>query len=325
MADMVARTGAVVIGRNEGPRLLRCLASLDDLRGRLVYVDSASTDGSAAAAHKLGADVVVLDMGRPFTAARARAEGFARLEALAPSLEYVMFVDGDCEVETGWLDAATGFLVEHPDFAVACGRRRERSPEASRYNALADREWDTAIGEATACGGDAVMRTLALREVGGFDATMIAGEEPELCRRLRAAGWRIMRLAVPMTIHDAAMTRLKQGWLRAVRSGFGYAQAWHRTYRRGGGPPLYGRELARAVAWACLLPLLAVTLALAWHPLLLLLWPAIAGAQYLRMAKRDGSDAAAMATIGKYAELAGALRYVFRVLRGSTGGTIVYK
>lgn len=315
----------MVIGRNEGARLLRCLASLGGLEGRLVYVDSASTDGSVAAARGAGADVVVLDMARPFTAARARAEGFARLKALGPALEYVMFIDGDCEVESGWLEAATEFLDDHPEFAVACGRRRERSPEASRYNALADREWNTATGEAQSCGGDAVMRAAALREVGGFDPAMIAGEEPELCRRLRAAGWRIMRLAVPMTIHDAAMTRLDQWWRRAVRSGFGYAQACHRTYGQGDETPLYGRELARAVAWAGLLPLLAVTLAVAWHPLWLLLWPGAAGAQYLRMAKREGPDAAALGTIGKYAELAGALRYAFRALRGSAGGTIVYK
>src|SRR5690606_10120401 len=134
VADAVARTGAVVIGRNEGARLLRCLASLGEVAGRLVYVDSASTDGSAAAALKLGADVIILDMARPFTAARARAEGFARLEALAPACEYVLFVDGDCEVESGWLEAAGRFLDGNVDFAVACGRRRERFPEASRYN-----------------------------------------------------------------------------------------------------------------------------------------------------------------------------------------------
>ena len=325
MPDSVATTGAVVIGRNEGQRLLRCLASLTDLRGRLVYVDSASTDGSRTAARDLGAYVVMLDMARPFTAARARAEGLARLEELAPTLEYVLFVDGDCEVEVGWLEAATGFLGEHSDFAVACGRRRERFPEASRYNTLADREWDTPIGEAAACGGDAVMRAVALREIGSFDPAMIAGEEPELCRRLRAGGWRIMRLPVPMTIHDAAMTRFKQWWLRAVRSGFGYAQAWHRTSDARGGQPLYGRELARAAAWAGALPVFALILALAVHPLLLLLWPALTGVQYLRMARRDGLDAAALTTIGKYAELTGALRYAFRALRGSAGGTIVYK
>lgn len=324
MAEVRERVGAVVIGRNEGERLLRCLASLSQLARRLVYVDSASTDRSVSAARKMGASVVMLDMNRPFTAARARAEGFAQLATMAPALDYVMFIDGDCEVETGWLEIAVGFLDDHPGFAVACGRRRERSPDASRYNALVDREWNSPVGEAEACGGDAMMRCTALQEVGGFDPTMIAGEEPELCHRFRAAGWRIMRLGVPMTIHDAAMTRLGQWWQRAIRSGFGYAQAWHRT-RGSGAKALYRRELARAVLWAGVLPLVAVLLAMLLYPALLLLWPLAAAAQYLRMARRDGQDAAALATIGKYAELAGALLYFLRTLRGSAGGTITYK
>lgn len=325
MTDAYLKVGAVVIGRNEGERLLRCLASLDQLMGRLVYVDSASSDDSVAQASKLGADVVRLDMRRPFTAARARAEGLARLEKLAPGLEYVMFVDGDCELENGWIETAAKFLDENSSFGVACGRRRERFPEASRYNALADREWDTPVGEAAACGGDAMMRRLAVREAGGFDPTMIAGEEPELCRRLRGVGWRVMRLDAPMTVHDAAMTRFGQWWRRAVRSGFGYAQAWRRTRATSREPALYRRELARAVFWAGALPLAAIALAALFDAWLLLLWPFIVIVQYLRAFRRDGPDAAALAVIGKYAELAGAMRYFVRALRGSAGGTISYK
>lgn len=324
MTASVLKTGAVVIGRNEGERLLWCLASINQLVGRLVYFDSASSDRSATEAPRLGAELVMLDMQLPFTAARARAEGFARLEMLAPGLKYVMFVDGDCEVENGWLDEATQFLESHPGFAVACGRRRERKPEASRYNALIDREWDTPVGEAAACGEDAMMRCRALQETGGFNPTMIAGEEPELCRRLRASDWRIMRLDCPMTVHDAAMTQLSQWWKRAIRSGFGYAQTWHRTRKDKWEAPLYRRELLRAVVWAGILPLTALLLAVLSHPVLLL-WPAAVAAQFLRMAQRDRWDAAALAVIGKYAELAGALRYFFRSLRGSAGGTISYK
>lgn len=324
MGDAAARLGAVVIGRNEGERLQRCLSSLHGATGPLVYVDSASEDGSVDAARKLGADVVMLDMGSPFTAARARSEGFSRLEAVSPKLDYAMFVDGDCEVEKGWVDAATAFLDGHPDFAVACGRRRERWPTASRYNALADREWNTPIGEAPSCGGDAVMRSAAVRAVGGFDPAMIAGEEPELCRRLRAAGWRIMRLDEPMTVHDAAMTRFGQWWGRAVRSGLGYAQAFHRTWAHSG-PPLYWLELARAAFWAGFLPCLALALVLLVEPLLFVIWPLAGAVQYGRVALREGRHAAALSMIGKYAELAGALRYALRMLRGSSGGTINYK
>jgi hypothetical protein len=134
-----------------------------------------------------------------------------------------------------------------------------------------------------------------------------------------------MRLDWPMTIHDAAMTRLGQWWLRAVRSGFGYAQAWNLTRSKGSGRALYGRELARALFWAALLPLGSMLLSLLVNPFFLAIWPLAVGAQYLRLARRDGWDAGALATIGKYAELVGAARYFVGALSGSTGGTIFYK
>ena len=50
--------------------------------------------------------------------------------------------------------------------------------------------------------------------VGGFNPAVIAGEEPELCVRLRQAGWKIHRLDAEMTLHDAAMTSWRQWWKR---------------------------------------------------------------------------------------------------------------
>ena len=98
--------GVVVIGRNEGERLRRCLESVRGAAQAIVYVDSGSTDGSVALATGLGATVVALDMRRPFTAARARNEGMRRLQAIAPDLVFVQFVDGDCEMVAGWLPLA---------------------------------------------------------------------------------------------------------------------------------------------------------------------------------------------------------------------------
>ena len=314
----MAEVAVVAIGRNEGERLVRCLASLKGVP--VVYVDSASTDGSVAVAQAAGAIVLPLDMARPFTAARARAEGVALVRERLPATELVMFVDGDCELEPGWLATATAWLAAHPDYAAACGRRRERFPDASLYNHVADWEWDTPVGEAASCGGDALMRLSAYEQVGGFDARMIAGEEPELCSRLRAAGWRIMRLDAPMTIHDAAMLRFGQWWKRAIRGGFGYAQAWRAT-----GGKLYGSDLRRMLVWAVLVPLACIATALLIHPALLLVWPLLIAVQLLRWRKRVGVGHAALAAVGHFAVLAGALRYAWRSARGSAGGTLVYK
>ncbi|MEM1447035.1 MAG: glycosyltransferase [Planctomycetota bacterium] len=223
-ATAVNPIGVIAIGRNEGERLRLCLESVVGQVAQVVYVDSGSTDGSVELAESLGVEVVDLDLSIPFTAARARNEGFARLQEIMPDVKYVQMIDGDCEVVEGWLDTAAAFLDANPKFAVACGRRRERFPDATIYNRLTDMEWDTPVGTAKSCGGDALFRVEALREVGGYNPTVIAGEEPEMCVRLRQAGWTIERLDAEMTLHDAAMTKFSQWWKRNVRAGHAYAQ-----------------------------------------------------------------------------------------------------
>ena len=217
------RRAVVVIGRNEGARLVRCLDSLVGQGALLVYVDSGSTDNSLAEARSRGAVVVELERDRPFTAGRARNAGFRAASYAGPGIQYVQFVDGDCEVAEGWLDFAAAHLDQHPRTAIVCGRRKERFPERTVYNHLCDIEWDTPVGDTDACGGDFMARAEAFSGVDGFNNTIIAGEEPELCFRLRGEGWRITRVDRLMTIHDADISRLGQWARRTARSGYAYA------------------------------------------------------------------------------------------------------
>lgn len=321
--DSALRVGVVVIGRNEGERLVRCLASLPASRLRTVYVDSGSSDGSPAIARDAGAQVLDLDMTVPFTAARGRNAGWRRLAAQTPKPEYVQFVDGDCELEPGWIDEAVSVLDQNPGVSVVCGRRRERFPERSFYNALCDEEWNTPVGVALACGGDALLRLSTLVAVGGFNDALMAGEEPEMCLRIRAMGGQVWRVDHPMTIHDAAMTRFHQWWLRAVRSGLGYAQAWHVS--RASGERLYGVEIRRALFWAGAVPLGAACLALAVHPALVMLAPLAWTAQIARLAPRLGWRKAGLLTVGKAAELLGMATWLRRLLFGGVLRAVVYK
>ena len=107
----MSATGFVLIGRDEGERLRRCLASVVRTNCPVVYVDSGSRDGSVAAAQAAGALVVALDMSRPFTAARARNAGWRRLLQAHPDLQQVHFLDGDCELVDGWLPLADQALA----------------------------------------------------------------------------------------------------------------------------------------------------------------------------------------------------------------------
>jgi GT2 family glycosyltransferase len=221
-----ANLGLVAIGRNEGQRLARCLMSVRGVPNR-VYVDSGSTDGSVALARNLGVSVVELPVPPNFTAARARNAGLAQLLAENPNLEFVQMVDGDCEMQPGWIEAAVAALRKESDLALVFGRCRERHPDRSIYNALCDLEWNSPPGEAAVCGGNAFFRVSALRQVDFYNPAMIAGEDTELSMRMRKRGWRLRSLDAEMTFHDAAITRFSQWWTRIRRSGHAYGEMAH--------------------------------------------------------------------------------------------------
>lgn len=253
MTEPSLNIGIVAIGRNEGERLRTCLTSARRDCDLVVYVDSGSTDSSVELAKSLGVHLVNLDLTKPFTAARARNEGFAKLREINLNIDAVQFIDGDCEIVTGWIDKASAELTANPRAAVICGRRRERFPSATIYNRLCDIEWNTPIGIAKACGGDALIRVAAFGEVGGYNPAIIAGEEPEMCVRLRQAGWTIHRIDAEMTLHDAAITRFGQWWKRNVRSGHAYAQG---NFIHGGPPEYFNRRQVRDIEKWAVLPIL---------------------------------------------------------------------
>jgi glycosyltransferase involved in cell wall biosynthesis len=146
--------GVVAIGRNEGERDCDGASSPSARSARsIVYVDSGSQDGSVAMARDLGVEVVELDLSTPFTAARARNEGLARLRRDPPGHELVQFVDGDCELVRGWIQAAADDRPTPPT-SPSSAERRGAHRDATIYNLLCDLEWDTPVGEAEACGGE---------------------------------------------------------------------------------------------------------------------------------------------------------------------------
>jgi GT2 family glycosyltransferase len=325
------QAGLVAIGRNEGSRLEVCLKSALGQVAHVVYVDSGSTDGSVAMARSLQAEVVELDLSLPFTAARARNAGCDRLLEIAPDLEFVQFVDGDCEIVEGWIGTAQQELDTHPEIAVVCGRRRERFPERSPYNRLCDLEWDTPIGEAAACGGDAMYRVAAFQKAMGFTETLIAGEEPELCLRLRRQGWKIFRLDAEMTLHDADMTRFDQWWKRVLRAGHAYAEG---AWLQGHSPERHWVKESRSIwVWGGIVPLVAIGLAYFTHGLSLVLfaaYPLIAYRIYRYGLQRGwkSGDAwlyAMSCVVGKFPNLAGQIKFHWNRILGRQNRLIEYK
>jgi GT2 family glycosyltransferase len=297
--------GVVAIGRNEAARLGTCLRSAQHGSKHVLYVDSGSRDGSVALARALGVQVLELDSARTFTAARARNEGFRQLRARVPGLTHVQFLDGDSELQPGFLEKALAHLETHPRAAAVCGLVRERHPEHSIYNRLCDVEWQAPVGKTSSCGGTLLVRADAFEEAGGFAAELIAGEEPDLCARWAAAGWQVWRIDAPMALHDAAITRFEQWWTRNMRSGHAASQALSRKHLR---DERHVREGVSNVVWA---------LPPAWP-----LWPLLWCRVYLR--KRDPAYATFI-VLGKLPHCAGQLKFWLEHARGKEGELIEYK
>ncbi|MEM7509245.1 MAG: glycosyltransferase family 2 protein [Pseudomonadota bacterium] len=317
------KLAAVAIGRNEGERLVRSLASFRGRVSRLVYVDSGSTDGSLEAARAAGAEIVELDPSTLFTVSRARNAGFTQLLQTGETPDLIQFVDGDCEVQPDWLETAAEFLEAHPDLAAVSGRRRERHPEATMWNRVIDFEWDSPVGESKTCGGDVMMRRTALEEVGGYDPDTIVGEEAELCVRLRRAGWRIWRLDAEMTLHDVAMTKTSQWWRRTRRVGYGYGEA----VALYGAPPERHKvaESRRALIWGIALPVVTLLGALIVSPWMLLLFLALPLQMVRLILKGEIPLRAVFLVLGKLPEALGILEFWIKRVLDTERRRIDYK
>lgn len=318
--------GVVIIGRNEGSRLVTCLDSLSEFTPQVVYVDSASTDNSITEAKNSGAHVVSLDMAKAFTAARARNAGFDAITSLFPDIKFVQFVDGDCIVDSNWISTAIDFLNSQPAVAVVCGRRRELYPQQSIYNNLCDQEWNTPIGEAKACGGDALMRVDVLKLVGGFNNLLIAGEEPELCIRIRQAGYFVWRLDAEMTLHDAAITKFNQWWKRTMRGGYAYAEG---SSMHGANPERHWvTESRRAWIWGLIIPVMIIVMSFFSFKLGMLM-TLVYPLQVARLAMKNNNhknwQKAFFLVIGKFAEMIGQLKFLKQKYLNEEISLIEYK
>lgn len=316
------KIGVVVIGRNEGDRLKASLETLGDAPF-VVYVDSGSHDGSLEYALSKGVEAISLDLDKPFTAARARNMGIRHLLSLHPDMEFIQTVDGDCTIDGGWLASGGEALQAHPSVSTVFGRLRERNPNLSVYNNICDDEWNTPLGEAESCGGIAMHRVAPFMAAGGFSEDLIAGEEPDLCLRLRDAGWSILRIDAEMGEHDAAMTRFGQWWRRSVRAGHAYAEHLWRHGRDS--LASWKKQAARFLFWGALLPFAVATLLVLlaafsrpsfWPLVLLLAYPL----QFIRLWLRDrrrrpfSGRRAFLAVIGKFSEALGAVKFARTLL-----------
>ena len=321
----VYQVSAIIIGRNEGERFKACVQSLavgDYQRLKKIYVDSGSTDGSLEFAQDNGWHTVSLDMSKPFTAARARNAGAEYCREQWPETQGLMFIDGDCSVAPDWLATGVAFLNARPDVVGVAGQRQERFPEASIYNQLCDMEWRTPEGSVDYVGGDSLVRAKPFWDVGGFDAAIIAGEEPELFLRLRAKGYAVWCLDVLMTEHDANIHRGRQWFKRVQRAGYAFARvrAKHQT-------DFWRKEERSIVVWGGVIPTFVVAAMVLCSVNTIGLFAALLAVQWWRIGRSLSGYKrpylyAWFCLIGKPVEFSGVLK-CWRAVRARQAETLI--
>jgi glycosyltransferase involved in cell wall biosynthesis len=223
--DSRSLISVVVIGLNEERLLQDSLESVLNLRTKncdieIIYVDSGSIDHSFEIAESIP-QVTALQLNNPNpTAAKARNFGASKAKG-----DFIQFVDGDSILHEDWLQTAYDFLCNHRKVACVFGELTESRPEANIYTKVCKFDWYVPSGEARYCGGNALWRKSSLDAEGGegFDEALSAGEEPDLCYRIRQNGEKIFFLSIPMANHDLEMNTFSQYWSRAVTNGKAYA------------------------------------------------------------------------------------------------------
>jgi len=186
----------VIIARNEAANIARAIESV--LRAveywpqpEILLVDSASTDGTVEIAKRYPISIVRLDAKWFLSASAGRYIGMLYARG-----DLIMYMDGDMALEAGWLERAVPFILEHPELAGVAGYRRDINVHDGRIIGEQDYGRDPAgrFIEVPYFAGAALYRRSALEQVGGFNPYIISDEEPELCVRLRDAGYKLMSL-----------------------------------------------------------------------------------------------------------------------------------
>ncbi len=316
--------GIVVIGRNEGDRLRTSLASVNQFGYPVAYVDSGSTDDSVNVAKNYATLVHELDRSSPFSAARARNEGFDVITSTYPGLKYVQFVDGDCVVAPGWFEAGVNALSVDGGPSLVLGHRKELKPDFTIYNRLAAIEWNSPVGELTNFGcliGSFLVKVPVFKAMNGFKTNVIAGEDSELGVRMCLAGHKMHKIDYHMETHDANILKFSQWWNRAVRAGHAVGQRAHIN----GDTAVQDcvKERKSTIVWGIVMPIVAIIM-LFIFPLVSLAILGLYGVMFVkvyRYAKQQGMthDDALIYTssivVGKVANGIGFLKFQMNAMK----------
>lgn len=196
---------AVIIGRNEEQFIAKSirsvLAAQPLLAGiEVIFVDSASTDRSVEIASEFPIRILQLRREWPLCVAAGRYIGYVHSHG-----DYILFLDGDAEVDKDWLAEAIAFMDKRFEYGAIAGVldevyiTLENVHVGGEVNVFRQNLAKPFI-ECKTLGGIALYRRTALEKSGTVNPHLPTAEDHELCLRLRNAGYKLVKLPSRMAV-----------------------------------------------------------------------------------------------------------------------------
>ena len=184
-------------------------------------VDSASSDNTVEIASRYPIRILRLHANQRLNPSAGRYMGYKNTTG-----ELALFIDGDNELYPGWLAKAMKIFADNPDLAGLAGPRVPLLKSATDADKppLVDPNLNETVKSLYA-DGTAMFRRVALEKAGQFNPFIYSDEEPELCIRLRHAGYRMLHTKYPIAYDysdpaEEIATRIAR-WRRNLYLGFG--------------------------------------------------------------------------------------------------------
>jgi len=183
-----ASVSVIVPAHNEEGLIGRCISSVQRTgwpsdRLEVVVVDHQSTDATATVARLAGARVI--------HQTRDKKIGGVRNAGLsAANGQVVAYVDADCTVPDTWLRSAISILMSDERVGAVGGPCLSPSNGTWVERCLAPTRLPPGIirPAMTLATSSLVVRTALLNELGGFNETLISGEDDDISNRIRQRG-----------------------------------------------------------------------------------------------------------------------------------------
>ncbi|USK78798.1 glycosyltransferase family 2 protein [Peribacillus frigoritolerans] len=198
----------VVICKNEEGKILKCLNSIfhcleiSDFKFEVILVDSNSTDRTIEKAinqysHNPFLHIYQITEADLFSASLGRYVGLHKSKG-----KYILFLDGDMELEDQFLPQAILKLENSPESCVGIiGIRNDILTKENNQMKISNVYNTTIEKRAAHFGGALLIERKILDEVGGHNPNLISNEEPELYLRLIERNYYIKEIPIEMINH----------------------------------------------------------------------------------------------------------------------------